>query len=82
MTVYYDKPTRELYHNGESDGYDSEEIEFEVSKGDVVKCVYNRYFNKYDYATFEMMIDEFDIELDDYLYDEDIKEDLYELYYY
>ena len=81
MTVYYNKPTTELYVDDEFDGYDTEEIEFNVTKTDVIKCVFNRYYKKYDYQTFKMMINEFDIELDDYLYDEDIQEDLYEIYF-
>ncbi len=80
MEIKYDKPTREIYlSNGEFDGYETEEIIFDVDREDVIKAIFKTYYSDYDYETFKMMISEFDIDLSDFI-DDDIKAELCEIY--
>ena len=82
MEIKYDKPIKEIYLlNGEFDGYETEEIIFDVDIDDIVKAVFNKYYSDYDYDTFKMMYYEFDIDLSNFIYDDDeIKKELYEIY--
>ena len=78
MEIKYEKQTREIYlPNGEFDGYEMEEVIFDVDYEDVVKAIFDKYYSKYDYETFRMMIIDFDIDLSDFI-DDDIKKELYE----
>ena len=81
MEIKYDKPIKEIYlPNGEFDGYETEEVIFDVDDEDVIKAIFNKYYNDYDYETFRMMISEFDIDLSDFIDDDKIKKELYEIY--
>ena len=52
---------------------------FDVDDEDVIKAIFNKYYSEYDYETFRMMISEFDIDLSDFIDDDDIKAKLYEV---
>ena len=81
MEIKYDKPIREIYlSNGEFDGYETEEVIFDVDYEDVIKTIFNAYYSDYDYETFKMMYYEFDIDLFDFIDDDEIKAELYEIY--
>lgn len=81
MEIKYEKPIKEIYlSNGEFDGYETEEVIFDVDDEDVIKAIFNKYYNDYDYETFRMMISEFDIDLSGFIYDDEIKKELYEIY--
>lgn len=75
MKIKYDKPTREIY-----DGYETEEVIFDVDYEDVVKAIFNKYYSNYDYETFRKIFIDFDIDLSDFIDDDDIKKVLYENY--
>lgn len=80
MEIKYDKPIKEIYlSNGEFDGYETEEIIFDVDIEDVIKAIFNKYYNEYDYETFKMMYYDFDIDLSDFI-DDEIKKELYEIH--
>ncbi len=82
MEIKYDKPIREIYlPNGEFDGYETEEVIFDIDDEDVIKTIFNKYYSKYDYETFKMMYYEFgfDLSLSDFI-DDDIKKELYEIH--
>ena len=81
MEIKYDKPIKEIYlPNGEFDGYETEEIVFDVDYEDVIKAIFNVYYNEYDYETFKMMISEFDVDISDFIDDDKIKAELYEIH--
>ena len=81
MEIKYDKPIKEIYlSNGEFDGYETEEVIFDVDYEDVIKTIFNAYYSDYDYETFKMMYYEFDIDLSDFIDDDDIKKELYEIH--
>lgn len=81
MEIKYEKPTREIYLlNGEFDGYETEEVIFDVDDEDVIKTIFNTYYSDYDYETFKMMYYEFDIDLSDFIDDDEIKKELYEIH--
>ena len=82
MEIKYDKPTKEIYlSNGEFDGYETEEVIFDVDYEDVIKTIFNAYYSDYDYETFKMVINEFDVDISDFIYyDDKIKAELYEIY--
>ena len=81
MEIKYDKPIKEIYlSNGEFDGYETEEVIFDVDIQDVIKAIFNVYYSKYDYETFKIVLTEFDIDLSDFIDDDDIKKELYENY--
>lgn len=80
MEIKYEKPTREIYlSNGEFDGYETEEVTFDIDDEYVIKTIFNTYYSEYDYETFKMMYYEFDIDLSDII-DDEIKKELYEIY--
>ena len=80
MEIKYDKPIKEIYlSNGEFDGYETEEIIFDVDYKDVINTIFNKYYSDYDYDTFRMMCIEFDIDLSNFI-DDEIKKELYEIY--
>ena len=81
MEIKYDKPIKEIYlSNGEFDGYETEEVIFDVDYEDVVKAIFDVYYSKYDYETFKMMINEFDVDLSYLIDDDKIKAELYEIH--
>lgn len=81
MEIKYDKPIGGIYLlNGEFDGYETEEIVFDIDDEYVIKTIFNTYYSKYDYETFKMMISEFDIDISDFIDDDEIKKELYEIY--
>ena len=81
MEIKYDKPIKEIYlSNGEFDGYETEEIVFDVDVEDVIKAIFNVYYSDYDYETFKMVFSEFDIDLSDIIDEDEIKAELYEIY--
>ena len=81
MEIKYDKPTREIYlSNGEFDGYETEEVVFDVDDEDVIKTIFNTYYSDYDYETFKMMYYEFGFDLSDFIDDDKIKKALYEIH--
>ena len=81
MEIKYDKPTREIIlPNGEFDGYETEEIVFDIDDEYVIKTIFDEYYSDYDYETFKMMYYEFDIDISDFIDDDKIKEELYEIY--
>ena len=81
MEIKYDKPIKEIYlSNGEFDGYETEEVIFDVDDEDVIKTIFNVYYSKYDYETFKLVINEFDIDLSDFKVDDDMKKELYEIH--
>lgn len=81
MKIKYDKPIKEIYlPNGEFDGYETEEVIFDVDYDDIVKAIFNVYYSKYDYETFKMMISEFDVDLSDIIDEDEIKAELYEIH--
>lgn len=82
MEIKYDKPIKEIYlSNGEFDGYETEEVIFDVDYEDVIKAIFNTYYSEYDYDTFKMVFDEFDVYVSDFIEDdEEIKKELYENY--
>ena len=81
MEIKYDKPIREIYlPNGEFDGYETEEVTFDIDDEDVIKTIFDTYYSDYDYDTFKMMIREFDVDISDFTYDDKIKAELYEIY--
>ena len=81
MEIKYDKPIKEIYlPNGEFDGYETEEVIFDVDDEDVIKAIFNKYYNDYDYETFRIMMSEFDIDLSDFIDDDKIKKELYVIY--
>lgn len=81
MEIKYDKPIKEIYlSNGEFDGYETEEVIFDIDDEDVIKAIFDVYYSDYDYETFKMMISEFDIDLSDFIDDDEIKKELYEIY--
>lgn len=78
MEIKYDKPIKEIYlPNGEFDGYETKKVIFDVDYEDVVKAVFDIYYSDYDYKTFKMMINEFYIDISDFI-DNEIKKELYE----
>lgn len=80
MEIKYEKPIREIYlSNGEFDGYDTEEIIFDVDYEDIVKAIFNKYYSEYDYETFKMVFSEFDVDISDII-DDYIKKELYEIH--
>lgn len=81
MEIKYDKPIKEIYLlNGEFDGYETEEVIFNVDYEEVVKAIFDVYYSDYDYDTFKMVFDEFDIDLSDFIDDYEIIKELYEIY--
>ena len=76
MKIKYDKPIKEIY-----DGYETEEIIFDVDYEDVIKTIFNKYYSDYDYETFRKIFIDFDIDLSDFIDDDEIKKKLYEVYY-
>ena len=81
MEIKYEKPTREIYlSDGRFDGYETEEVVFDIDDEDVIKTIFNTYYSEYDYETFKMMINEFDIDLSNLIDDDKIKAELYEIY--
>ena len=75
MKIKYDKPIKEIYlSNGEFDGYETEEVIFDVDYDDIVKAVFNKYYSDYDYETFRKILNDFDIDLSDFIDDDEIKE--------
>ena len=81
MEIKYDKPIGAIYlSNGEFDGYETEEVIFDVDREDVIKAIFDVYYSKYDYETFKMVINEFDVDISDFTYDDEIKKELYEIY--
>lgn len=81
MEIKYDKPIKEIYlSDGRFDGYETEEVIFDVDYEDVVKAIFDVYYNDYDYETFKMVFDEFDIDLSDLIDYDEIKAELYEIY--
>ena len=81
MKIKYEKPIKEIYlSNGEFDGYETEEVVFDVDYEDVIKTIFNTYYSDYDYETFKMMYYEFDIDLSNFIDDDEIKKELYEIY--
>ena len=81
MEIKYDKPIKEIYlSNGEFDGYETEEVIFDVDYEDVVKAIFDVYYSKYDYETFKMVINEFDVDLSYLIDDDKIKAELYEIH--
>ena len=81
MEIKYDKPIKEIYlSNGEFDGYETEEVIFDIDDEYVIKTIFNTYYSEYDYDTFKMMIREFDIDISDIIDDDKIKAELYEIY--
>ena len=82
MEIKYDKPTKEIYlSNGEFDGYETEEVVFDIDYEDVIKTIFNAYYSDYDYETFKMVINEFDVDISDFIYyDDKIKAELYEIH--
>ena len=80
MEIKYNSPTKEIYlSNGEFDGYETEEVIFDVDREDVIKAIFNVYYSKYDYETFKMMVNQFDVDISDII-DDDIKKELYEIH--
>ena len=80
MEIKYDKPIKKIYlSNGEFDGYETEEVVFDIDDVDVIKTIFNAYYSDYDYETFKMVINEFDVDISDFI-DDDIKKELYEIY--
>ena len=80
MEIKYDKSIKEIYlSNGEFDGYETEEVIFDVDYEDVIKAIFNVYYSEYDYETFKIVLIEFDVDLSDFI-DDDIKKELYEIY--
>lgn len=73
MEIKYDKPIKEIY-----DGYETEEVIFDVDYEDVVKAIFNVYYSEYDYETFIKIFIDFDIDLSDFIDDDEIKKELYE----
>lgn len=79
MEIKYDKPIKEIYlSNGESDGYETKEVIFDVDYEDVIKTIFNAYYSDYDYETFRKILNDFDIDLSDFIDDDEIKKELYE----
>ena len=81
MKIKYDKPIREIIlPNGESDGYETEEVIFDINYDNIVKAIFNKYYSEYDYETFRMVFIDFDIDISDFIDDDDdIKKELYEV---
>lgn len=81
MEIKYEKPIREIYlSDGRFDGYETEEVIFDVDDEDVIKTIFNTYYSEYDFETFKMMYYEFDIDLSNFIDDDEIKKELYEIY--
>ena len=81
MKIKYEKPIKEIIlPNGESDGYEAKEVIFDVDYDDRVKAIIYIYYSDCDFETFRMMIREFDIDLSDFIDDDEIKKELYEIY--
>ena len=82
MEIKYDKPIKEIYLlNGEFDGYETEEVTFDIDDEYVIKTIFDEYYSEYDYETFKMMYYEFDIDLSDFIvFDDKIKAELYEIH--
>lgn len=81
MEIKYDKPIKEIYlSNGESDGYETKEFIFDVDYEDVIKAIFNTYYSEYDYETFKMMVNQFDADISGFIYDDEIKKELFENY--
>lgn len=76
MKIKYEKPIKEIF-----DGYETEEIVFDVDYENVIKTIFNKYYSDYDYETFKMVFIEFDIDLSDFIDDDEIKKELYEVNY-
>lgn len=74
MKIKYEKPIKEIY-----DGYETEEVIFDVDIEDVIKTIFDEYYSEYDYETFKMMYYEFGFDLSDFI-DDEIKKELYEIY--
>lgn len=75
MEIKYDKPIKEIF-----DGYETEEVIFDVDVENVIKTIFNKYYSDYDYETFRMAIIDFDIDLSDFIDDDKIKKELYEIH--
>ena len=81
MEIKYEKPIKEIYlSNGEFDGYETEEVIFDIDDEYVIKTIFDEYYSEYDYETFKMVFSEFDIDLSDFIDDDKIKKELYEIY--
>ena len=81
MKIKYDKPIKEIYlSDGRFDGYEAEEVTFDIDDEYVIKTIFDEYYSEYDYETFKMMYYEFDIDLSDFIDDDKIKKVLYENY--
>lgn len=82
MEIKYDKPIGGIYLlNGEFDGYETEEVTFDIDDEYVIKTIFDEYYSKYDYETFKMAINEFDVDISGFIYyDDEIKKKLYEIY--
>lgn len=81
MKIKYEKPTREIYlSDGRFDGYETEEVIFDVDYEDVVKAIFDVYYNDYDYETFKMAINEFNVDISGFIDDDEIKKELYEIH--
>ena len=80
MEIKYDKPIKEIYLlNGEFDGYETEQVTFDIDDEYVIKTIFDEYYSEYDYETFKMMYYEFGFDLSNFI-DDDIKKELYEIY--
>lgn len=79
MEIKYEKPIREIYlSNGEFDGYETEEVIFDIDYEDVVKVIFDEYYSKYDFETFKMVLNEFDVDISDFIDNDEIVKALYE----
>lgn len=81
MEIKYDKPIGGIYlPNGEFDGYETEEVTFDIDDEYVIKTIFDEYYSEYDYETFKMMYYEFGFDLSYLIDDDEIKKKLYEIY--
>lgn len=81
MEIKYDKPIGGIYLlNGEFDGYETEEVTFDIDDEYVIKTIFDEYYSEYDYETFKMMYYEFGFDLSYLIDDDEIKKKLYEIY--
>lgn len=79
MEIKYEKPIREIYlSDGSFDGYETEEVIFDIDYEDVVKVIFDEYYSKYDYETFKMVLNEFDVDVSDFIDNDEIVKALYE----
>lgn len=81
MEIKYNKPIGGIYLlNGEFDGYETEEVTFDIDDEYVIKTIFDEYYSDYDYETFKMMYYEFGFDLSYLIDDDEIKKKLYEIY--